>query len=65
MDVMDGRIPPQACILVMGDNAAYVGWLKQPNTKENYESNLGWTMKQYFAQKVAYLVLETDSCLYS
>ena len=49
LDVMDGRIPPQACILAMRDNMASMGWLKRPNAKENYEYNLEWTVKQYFA----------------
>ena len=44
---------------------ACMGWLKQSNAKEKDESKLKWTVKQDVEKKVAYLVLETDSCLYS
>ena len=64
LDVMDDRIPPQYCILEMGDNTASMGWLRRSNAKENDKSNYEWTMKQDVSQMFSYLVIETDSCLH-
>mmetsp|Transcript_25984 Transcript_25984/g.32035 ORF Transcript_25984/g.32035 Transcript_25984/m.32035 type:complete len:91 (-) Transcript_25984:16-288(-) len=56
----------------MGDNTSSMGWLRRSNFKEDAtnnnkepETNDDWMVKQDIARKLAYLVMEVDSCLYS
>ena len=49
-----------------------MGWLRRSNFREdanenNKESEINedWLVKQDIARKLAYLVMEVDSCLYS
>ena len=72
LDVLDGRIPKFSCILAMGDNTSSMGWLRRSNFREDNnannkepETNEDWLVKQDIARKLAYLVMEVNSCLYT
>ena len=64
IDVLEGKIHPQDCILAMGDNTASMGWLRRSNFRENEEGDQEWISKQKVARKVADLILDSQATLY-
>ena len=68
IDVLEGRIKSQDCILACGDNTSTMGWLWRPNFREtaehDEESNLDWLVKQKVARKLAGLLLTSGAVLY-
>jgi hypothetical protein len=58
VDIIEGRIHEEDCILAMGDNTTAMGWLRRSNFRETDEDGNDWKVKQQVARKVATLVLD-------
>ena len=61
MDIMEGRISNQDCVLVKGDSWTTSGWLRRSNFRETDESTVDWMAKQEVGRKLANLVLEAEA----
>jgi hypothetical protein len=62
VDIIEGRIHEEDCILAMGDNTTAMGWLRRSNFRETNEDGNDWKVKQEVARKVATLVLDAKTC---
>ena len=65
IDVLDDNIPPDSCLLSMGDNTSAVGWMKKSNFKMVDEDDQDNTAKITAARKLARLIQASESLLYS
>ena len=69
IDNIDNKINKYDCLLAIGDNTTAAGWLKRSNfrdnSEENKESSGEWMLKQQVARKLASLILDSDSVLYT
>ena len=65
IDMLDGAIYSQDCLLAMGDNTTAAGWCKRTNFRENNEADTDWMVKQKVARKLASLVLDKEAVLYT
>ena len=64
MDIMEGRISNQDCVLVKGDSWTTSGWLRRSNFRETDKSTVDWMAKKEVGRKLANLVLEAEAVLY-
>ena len=53
------------CLLCMGDDRTSAGWCRRTNFREKCEGYQDWIAKQTVAKKLANLILDSDSALYS
>ena len=69
IDNLENKINKHDCLLAIGDNTTEAGWLKRSNfrdnSEENEESSGEWMIKQQVSRKLASLVLDSDSVLYT
>ena len=65
VDIDAGNVLPQDCLLAMGDNTTAAGWCRRTNFRETNEGDQDWIVKQKVARKLATLILESDSVLYT
>ena len=65
IDAHHNRIPPESCLLSMGDSTAATGWMRRYNFQPENEQDTDTTAKLTAARKIARIVQELDSCLYS
>ena len=64
IDIIEGTVSKQDCILCMGDSTSAMGWLRRSNFREKDESDKEWEVKQSVARKLARLVLDSETVLY-
>ena len=65
LDLIEGRITSDSCILTMGDNTTAMEWIWRSNFREEDETNLDCFVKQQIAKKLAKITLQAKACLYS
>ena len=65
VDIEAGLVQPQDCLLAMGDNTTAAGWCRRTNFREKSEGEVDWIVKQQVARKLANLILESESVLYT
>jgi hypothetical protein len=65
VDIESNSIEPQDCLLAMGDNTTAAGWCRRTNFRESSESNTDWIAKQQVARKLATLILDSETVLYT
>ena len=65
LDILKGRVPPESCLLSMGDSTTAAGWLRKSNFKEDDENDVETTVKLITARHLANLILHAKACLYS
>jgi len=65
IDIIEGAVVPESCILSMGDNTSATGWLKKSNFKETDERQPDQTAKLKCARQLARLQMNAKSMLYS
>jgi len=66
LDILEGRIQEEDCILGMGNNTSSIGWLQHSNFCAKDESDFNWFIKQQVAKKLAVEeVLNVKALLYS
>jgi hypothetical protein len=65
LDIHQGNVNEHDCLLAMGDNTTAAGWCKRTNFRENAEGDQEWIVKQQVARKLANLVLDSNSVLYT
>jgi hypothetical protein len=61
MDYFYQVIDPESCILSQTDSSSTMGWLK----KSNFADKLDQSVQLATARKIADIILDTESCLYS
>ena len=62
--IEEGRVGALDCILAMGDSTTALGWIRRSNFRENDKDDNDWRVKQQVAEKLAELVLESNTLLY-
>ena len=65
VDIESGNVQAQDCLLAMGDNTTAAGWCRRTNFHEKTEGYHDWIVKQRLARKLANLVLDSDTVLYT
>jgi hypothetical protein len=65
VDIDAGNVHPHDCLLAMGDNTTAAGWCRRTNFRETTEGEKDWMVKQEVARKLADLILQSDSVLYT
>ena len=65
IDIDAGNVLPQDCLLAMGNNTTAAGWCCRTNFRETSEGDQDLIVKQKVARKLAMLILESDSVLYT
>ena len=65
IDIINNEIPPESCLLSMGDNTSAVGWLKKSNFITIDEDDQDNTAKMTAARHLARLIQSSDTLLYS
>jgi hypothetical protein len=65
IDIHQANVKEHDCLLAMGDNTTAAGWCKRTNFREKTEGDQEWIVKQQVARKLANLVLDSDSVLYT
>ena len=65
VDIDAGHVEAHDCLLAMGDNTTAAGWCRRTNFRETTEGDRDWVVKQQVARKLADLILESDSVLYT
>ena len=72
IDIIEGAIQEEDCILAMGDNTTSMGWLHRTNFRETRqeagsypETDHDWLVKQTVARKLATLIMNAKAMLYS
>ncbi len=63
IDVIEGKVTNEDCILAMGDNTSSMGWLRRSNFRQKDESDTSWDVKQQLGRHLASLTLSSDICL--
>jgi len=61
LDIFLGAIEPESCLLSQTDSTTAMGWLR----KTNFADKLDEAVQLATARKLADLVLNSESCLYS
>ena len=49
----------------MGDNTSAIGWVRRSNFREKDKEDIEWMAKQKVDRKLANLILDSGTCLYS
>ena len=65
LDILRGNVPPQSCILSMGDSTTATGWLHKSNFQEDDEDDVETTTKLVAARHLATLIQNAQACLYA
>lgn len=65
LDILKGNVPPQSCILSMGDSTTATGWLRKSNFQEENEDDTDTTAKLVAARHLASLIQGAEACLYA
>ena len=65
LDILEGHVPPESCLLSMGDSTTATGWLRKSNFKDDDENDVETTVKLIAARHLATLILQAKACLYS
>ena len=65
LDIVHGEIKPLDYLLGMGNSTTAIGWLCHSNFREQEENDINWIAKQKVARKLAELLLDSQSVLYS
>ena len=65
VDIEEGLVQPQDCLLAMGDNTTAAGWCRRTNFRESSEADTDWIVKQQVARKLANLILDSKTVLYT
>jgi len=61
IDKLNNDLPPESCILSQSDSSSATGWLRKSNFSDKEETIVQLTT----ARKVAELILDSETCLYS
>ena len=64
IDIIEGRVMREDCILAIGDNTSAMGWLRRSNFRQKDESDTSWSVKQQLGRHLASLTLSSGICLY-
>ena len=64
IDILEGKVAREDCVLSIGDNTSAMGWLRRSNFRQKDDSDTSWIVKQQLGRHLAELVLEADICLY-
>ncbi len=64
IDIVEGNISREDCVLSIGDNTSAMGWLRRSNFRQKEDSDTSWFVKQQLGRHLADLVLKADICLY-
>ena len=65
IDIFEGRIQDEDCILAMGDNTTAMGWLRRSHFRETEEDENDWKVKQEVSRKLATLIIDANAMLYT
>lgn len=69
LDILDGTIEEEDCLLSMGDSTSALGWMRRSNFRATEgteaEKNEDWIAKEKVSRKLAQLVLDSNTVLYS
>lgn len=58
IDILEGAITEEDCILAIGDSTSAMGWLRRANFRETGETDLDWLVKQMIARQLARLLIK-------
>ena len=64
IDVLEGRVKHQDCILALGDNKSALGWMRRSNFRQEEDDDISWRVKQKISRKIASLILNSEIVLY-
>jgi len=64
IDIIEGKVMKEDCILAIGDNTSSMGWLRRSNFRQKDESDTSWNVKQQLGRHLASLTLSSGICLY-
>jgi hypothetical protein len=64
-DIHHKNVNKHDCLLAMGDNTTAAGWCRRTNFREKFEGDQEWIVKQKVARRLANLILDSDSVLYT
>ena len=64
IDILEGRVSKEDCVLSIGDNTSAMGWLRRSNFRQKEDTDTSWFVKQQLGRHLAELVLNADICLY-
>ena len=65
VDILAGNVNQHDCLLALGDNTTAAGWCRRTNFRETTEDDKDWVVKQQVARKLATLILDSESVLYT
>jgi hypothetical protein len=65
IEIIEGRLTPETCILAFGDNTSAMGWIHKSKYREECDSEHSMTAKLRIARKLASLSAEFDFRIYS
>ena len=64
IDIIEGTVNKEDCVLAIGDNTSAMGWLRRSNFRQKDDSDISWDVKQQLSRHLANLTLNADICLY-
>ena len=64
LDILEGKVSKEDCVLSIGDNTSAMGWLRRSNFRQKDDTDTTWLVKQQLGRHLAELVLKADICLY-
>ena len=64
INIIEGTIKPEDCLLSIGNNTSALGWMRRSNFRQKDDSDTSWRVKQQLGRKLASLVLDADAVLY-
>ena len=65
IDTADKAIPPESCILSMGENTSAMRWMRKSNFKNDGENDTYTVEKLTAARHLAQILQDASSCLYT
>ena len=65
LDIYEGNVKQQDCLLALGDNTTAAGWCRRTNFREKVEGDRDWIVKQQVARQLANLILDSETVLYT
>ena len=64
IDIIEGSVKSEDCILSIGDNTSSLGWMRRSNFRQKGESDTAWEVKQQLGRHLASLTLGANIVLY-
>jgi hypothetical protein len=65
IEIMEGGVEPQDCILAFGDNTSAMGWLNKSKYRNEYDDEFSTNARLRIARQLASLIIENELRLFS